>query len=373
MPTTNWRRALAAARIAAIVLACMLGLFINVRLWFDAGHGGVDFNQFYSASKLAGTGHLYDWDSLRALESQHGPPIHSGRLPVVTYGVKPLTLLPYTAALWMWRAASMAALAAVCFIWPGAKRWLLLLAFAWSGPATYTIALGQDTAFWLLFFTLGIALLDRGRAQLAGLVFALCLCKYHLAVALPVFLIAQSRWKTLIAGALSIAALIAASFAIEGPGWPREYIRTVSLPDFSPGVRDMPNLNGLASWFAGAGWVEVGASLVCVWLLWLVSRRAPPTAFAGAATAACGLLLSHHAYVGDCLVLVPLSALVLQSSAFPLWLRGWAVIVATPLLMFAVVSRTTYVGQAAAAGFVLAAMGVALWNGRRHIQPSLSI
>jgi len=37
------------------------------------------------------------------------------------------------------------------------------------------------------------------------------------------------------------------------------------------------------------------------------------------------------------------------------------------------VSRTTYVGQAAAAGFVLAAMGVALWNGRRQLQPSLSI
>src|SRR5689334_13068535 len=99
-----------AARMLSLILICAAGLYLNIRLWFDAGHGGVDFNQFYSAAKLAGTGHLYDWEALGALEAPHGPPIHCGRLPVVVYVLKPLTLLPYLDALWIWRALSVAAL-----------------------------------------------------------------------------------------------------------------------------------------------------------------------------------------------------------------------------------------------------------------------
>ena len=354
-------RALAAAKVAAITLAFSVGLYINVRLWFDVGRG-VDFNQFYSASKLAGTGRLYDWGSLTALEAQHGPLMPTGRLPVEMYSLKPLTWLSYTRARWIWLTASMAALLAACLVWPGVNRWLLLLAFAWSASATYTIALGQDTAFWMLFFGLGLALLERGRTGMAGVMFALCICKYHLALPIPVLLIAQRRWNTLITGAVTAAALVAACFVIEGPGWLGEYLRMAARPDFSPGAEQMPNLNGMTSWFAGAPWLEVGAALVCLLLLWFVSRCAPLRTFAGAATVACGLLVGHHAYIADCVLLAPLAVAVLQSSAFPLWLRGWAVYVVTPMLMFAVVSVRPYVGQTAVVGFVLSVMGISYWS-----------
>jgi hypothetical protein len=224
----------------------------------------------------------------------------------------------------------------------------------------------------MLFFATGMALLERGRTALSGMMFALCICKYHLAFPLLVLLIVQRRWNTLIAGALTTAALLAACFAIEGPGWPHAYLRFAARPDFSPGARDMPNLNGLTSWLPGAPWPEISVAVVCILLLWFVSRRASPV-FAGAATMACGLLLSHHAYIGDCLLLGPLAVVVFQSRAFPLWLRAWAVYMVTPVLMFAVASVRPYIGQTALVGFVLSAMGMAFWRARLFARPPVSV
>jgi Glycosyltransferase family 87 len=355
-----------AAGVGAIALLGVFGLYINIRLWFDAGHNGVDFNQFYAAAKLAGTGRLYDWNSLRAIEARNGPAIPTARLPVVAGGAKLLTLIPYPDALLIWRVASIAAALGVCFIWPCAKRWLLLLAFSWSPCPTYIVALGQDTVFWLMLFGLGLACLDR-RPRLAGVVFALCICKYHLAIALPVLLIAQKRWKTLRAGVATVGALLAASFVIEGADWPRAYMRMLRLPELSPGVPYMANLNALVCWLPGVQWLELAAGSVCfIVLLWLVSKRAAPPGFAGAATAACGFVLGLHGYVGDCALLAPLAVLVLQSSLFPLFLRCWAVFIVTPVLMFAVVSQTPYVGQIGVVGFVLISMGVVIMRGREE-------
>ena len=82
----------------AIVIGCLIGGLVNYHIAFNAGKEAMDFNQFYAASRLAGTGHLYDWAALRKLEAEHGPAIHSGRLPVVAYGVKILSWMPYPTA-----------------------------------------------------------------------------------------------------------------------------------------------------------------------------------------------------------------------------------------------------------------------------------
>lgn len=355
-----------AVGVVAIALLGVFGLYINIRLWFDAGHNGVDFNQFYAAAKLAGTGRLYDWDSLRTIEVRNGPPIPTARLPVVACGAKPLTLIPYPDALLIWRVVSIVAALAVCLVWPHAKRWLLLVAFAWSACPTYIVALGQDTVLWLMFLGLGLACLDR-RPRLAGVAFALCICKYHLAIALPVLLIAQRRWKTLSTGIAAVGALLLASFMIEGADWPRAYIRMLRLPELSPGVRYMANLNALVCWLPGIHWLELSAGSICfIVLLWMVSKRAALPGFAGAASAACGLVLGLHGYVGDCILLVPLAVLVLQSSLFPLCLRCWAGFIVTPVLMLAVVSQTPYVGQIGIVGFVLISMAVVIWKGREE-------
>ena len=59
---------------------------------------------------------------------------------------------------------------------------------------------------------------------MAGCGICTCICKFHLALGIPVLLVSQKRWKALIAGAGTFALLIAACFLIEGPGWVRHYL-----------------------------------------------------------------------------------------------------------------------------------------------------
>ena len=161
---------------AAIVVAAIiaLGLAFNIWLAVSSRAGwGIDFNQYYSASRLAGTGHLYDWDALRKIEAENGTAVPTGRLPVVLYGHKILGSLPYAVARSIWLAAGIAALMVFAAAWPGTRRPLMLAALAWSMPATLSLLYGQDLPFWLMFFTAGLVLMERKRPWSAGLAFAL--------------------------------------------------------------------------------------------------------------------------------------------------------------------------------------------------------
>lgn len=152
---------------------------------------GVDYNQFYSASRLAGTGRSYDVSALRGAGAEGGL---SSRLPVVIYGHKLLSGLPYGIAQSVWMAASIAALALFAAFWPGARRTLMGIALVWSVPTTLLLLYGQDEPFWLLFFAAGLLLMENKRPRSAGVSFALCICKFHLALGIPILLAAQKRW-----------------------------------------------------------------------------------------------------------------------------------------------------------------------------------
>ena len=81
----------------------VLGLAFNIGFAvLDRAGWGIDFNQFYSSGRLAGTGHLYEWEALRKIEAENGTGVPTGRLPVVAYGYKLLAWLPYPAAHWTW-------------------------------------------------------------------------------------------------------------------------------------------------------------------------------------------------------------------------------------------------------------------------------
>ena len=97
----------ARARTVLAVFACAIGLAEYLWIAVNSSGFGVDFNQFYSASRLAGTGRLYDWDALRKIEAEHGPPVHTGRLPVVAFGVKLVGWMPYSTAHAVWVACGM--------------------------------------------------------------------------------------------------------------------------------------------------------------------------------------------------------------------------------------------------------------------------
>jgi hypothetical protein len=316
---------------------------------------GIDYNQFYAGSRLAGTGHLYDWEALRTIEVEHGPEVPTGRLPVVLYPHKILSIFPYAVARSIWMGCSIAAFI-VLTAWPGAQPLFMTVGLAWATPAIFVLLLGQDVPFWLMFFTAGLLLIQRRRPWSAGAAFALCICKFHLGLGIPVMLASQKRWRTLIAGAIAISALVAACFLIEGVEWPVRYLKMSHLPEFSPGPQRMPTLYGIASQFRWPLVIEVLLAGVVMSLLWAACRGSSDLGMTGAAAAACGLLLGHHAYVGDCTLLIPLSVLTMQREGVPLWLKAWAVLELTPVPALLLASRTPLVGQISIAIFVISAV-----------------
>src|ERR1041384_4525227 len=78
-----------------VIGAFILGALLNFWMAVNNNDGwGEDFNQFYSASRLAGTGQMYNWDALRKIESENGKEVPTGRLPVVMYGAKLIAWMP---------------------------------------------------------------------------------------------------------------------------------------------------------------------------------------------------------------------------------------------------------------------------------------
>lgn len=343
---------------AAVLLAliCLPGIVFNVGLAVSSAiGGGIDFNEFYSAARLAGTGRLYDMGALWPLELEHGGTNPCAMIPAVAYGLKPITALPYTTARYVWLAASVAALLAFGALWPGVDRRAMWVLLAWSLPAGYLLLLGQTTPFWLMFFAAALVLAESGHPRLAGLAFALCLCKYHLAVGIPVLLGARRLWSTMAAGALAVTAFVAVSFPIEGLGWPRAYAAMFNRPDFSPGAGRMPNLHGLASWLPGSTAIEAAASILTIALLWRFCRDANGVGIAGAAAAACGLILGRHGYPNDCALLIPLAAFSVRDATKPFWFRGWALAL-TPVLAVLMLYGPSAGIPLVCVGFVIAAL-----------------
>ena len=349
--------------IGVIVLLCLPGVVLNLGMALHYADNAIDFTQFYAASRLAGTGHLYNWDALRQLEAHYGgPPIPSGRLPVVAYALRALSWMPFFEARLAWLAICLAGVLIFAARWPDSDRRLMFAALAWSMPVGFLLVLGQDTPVWLLFFTAGLVFLEKDKPKLAGAAFALCLCKYHLAVGVPVLLVAQKRWKTLATGAVGVAVLLGACFLVEGPGWPRAYLEVIRKPIFSVADSRMPNLRGVAYWLPGSAAIELGCALVVVALLWMACRRQQSPGLAGAMAAASGLVMGHHAYANDCALLIPLAVIMVQRPA-PRWLKIWGLLLLTPVLTQLLVSRVPYVGQTLVVAFVIAALVWAIRDG----------
>jgi len=351
MPASGTRVLLATALVCAAGLAVNLWMAVN-----NSGGFGVDFNQFYSASRLAGTGRLYDWDALRKLELAHGPPVRMGRLPVVAYGVKLIGWMPYPAAHAVWLAASVAALLVFALAWPGLNRPLAAVALCWSMPAALLLVLGQDLPFWLMFAAVGLLWLSRGRPRAAGAAFALCICKYHLAAGFPILLAAQKRWKALAAATAAGAVLVGACFWIEGPAWLARYRDVLTQPLFSPAAPRMANLRGIAWWLPWPGAVEIVLAISVACLFWWFCRRTPHLGLAGAGAAAAGMLLGRHGQAGDFALLIPLLLFTVQRPGIPAWLKVWAVLLLTPVPTLLVVTNKPFLGQVPIVAFVVAAL-----------------
>jgi hypothetical protein len=184
---------------------------------------GYDFMAFWSAARLALGGHpaaAFDGATLSAVQHAAVPaapeiwfPWHYP--PTYLLAVLPLGLLPYPAALVAFTAASAALWAAfVRRVFADPRAWLA----AAATPAGFINLLDGQNAF-LTAALAGFALLwvDR-RPRLAGVLIGLLAIKPHLAVLLPLALIAGGYWRSFWTAAATVVGLIAASVAVLGTG-----------------------------------------------------------------------------------------------------------------------------------------------------------
>ena len=341
-------------RASLLVYFGLFGLALNgAMVLANSKYWNVDFNSLYVAGKLVGSGHLYDSARVEALQLQLGAKaLPFMRLPILALAVKPLSALPYTTARILWLGAGLAALAGFVFLWPLSRPAWTAVAVCWSAPAAMCLALGQDSMWFLLFAALGLRLLLQGRDLCAGLALSLCINKPHLALLLPVLLVARGRWRALFGGLTGGIASLGLSFAAEGAGWPK---RLAALwPAETP--ESMPNLRGLLTVFHAGLPVEIALALPVVVAVWFLSRRLPlPTAVALALAG--GLLISHHAYFYDGVVLLP-ALLFPFETPIPEWLRKWALVLLTPIPYLFLLLPFDWPAQLAISGYGLALLAM---------------
>jgi len=340
---------------------------------------GRDFLAFWAASELALAGRATDAYDVATIQKVQSETIGAEVKPVAWFypptfflAVLPLALLPYAAALVLWLAVPMAALAAL--LWAVAKRfvWLGLL---FPGVAQSLIS-GQNGVLSACLLGGGLVAMER-RPWLAGLMFGLLSYKPQIAVLLAPALLAGRHWRALIGAAVTVAALAAASLAAFGVepwtafahnlAFVREVVETERLP-----LERFPTLLAAARLLGSSmplGYVVQGigalAAFGMVATLW---RARAPLPVAGTAVALSLPLATPYAYDYDLSVLaLPLAWLAAtwqapRSAEVALLAILWAMPVASWL-----VARATDVQLAplaALAGLVM------LW---RHASRQLAI
>ncbi len=271
-------------------------------------HGVDDFNQFYVGARLVFSGHLYDPAATQELQEATVGMVRRDvvptRLPFNYVLLWPLARLRYATARAVWLALMVAAAMLFSLVYPTRHRVGLAAAAAVSLPLfAATLGQRQDVALLLLILALALRLRAGGRLFVAGMVLALLLVKFHLFLLVPIALLVQREWRMFVGLCVGGAILFGICFGA-GTHWPWAYIHVISSPVISPGGSGMPNLHGVLAGFPHAGWWELGLGLVVVLGVVAAGRRNGfELAFTGALLGS--FLVSNHAYLHDCAVLIP--------------------------------------------------------------------
>jgi hypothetical protein len=184
---------------------------------------GYDFMAFWSAARLALAGHpeaAFDGAAISAVQHAAVPALREIWFPwhyppTFLLAVLPLGLLPYPAALGVFVAGTSALWAVfIRHILPDPRTWIV----AAAAPAGLINLLDGQNAF-LTAALAGFALLwlDR-RPVLAGVLIGVLAIKPHLAVLLPVVLIAGGYWRSFAAASVTVIGFAALSAAVLGWG-----------------------------------------------------------------------------------------------------------------------------------------------------------
>ena len=289
-------------------------------------HGVDDFDQFYVGARLVFSGHLYDLPAQLELQREtvgvERPAVSSSRLPFYYAMLWPLGRLQYATARTLWFGLMILAAVGFVLVYPmGGRvplrdrrgsvsgfdggRWVLAAAVLSSLPL-FAATLGQRQDIALLLLILGVSLRLRalGYETAAGLVLALLAIKIHLFLLVPVALLMRREWRMTFGLAGGGVALLGFSFAAAGRGWVREYLALISNPGVISDPAGKPNLHGVvAAWSHAGAWEAVLSIAVVVAVVVVAGRSGFEIAFSAGMLGS--FLVSNHAYLHDCAVLIP--------------------------------------------------------------------
>lgn len=324
---------------ARLIVFSIVGVAINVWLACNlylpgAWNGRNDFLGLYAGGKLAGSSALYDAGAMRraqwAAVGEAGDSLQFSRLPYCALLLKPLAQLPYHTAYTFWIILSSAAFVGFAALWPAKPPSVKWPICAWAITAFVALFNGQDVLLVLFWAALSMWLLRRGNDFAAGLALAMCASKYHLAMMVPVVILAQRRWRLAGGAILGGAILIALSFAGGGADWPSHYFALLADSRIHPGQAHMPNLHSLIGTRLGFG-ADIAIVLALAVGVYVTSRR---TSFERAMAFAlvAGVLGSIHTYLADCALLLPAIISAFHDQQRPVRLP--AVCLATPVPWF---------------------------------------
>jgi hypothetical protein len=267
-----------------------------------------DFPQFYIGARLAGTPAEYDIGGVlqdqRQVLGATRPGLMPSRLPFYYMLLRPLSRLPFSSAYTVWLVAMFSAAVSAIVLMTLAEGNAAIAVSLWSAPLFLATCAAQDVGLVYLVLAGGLLLRKCGRCVAAGLVLSLLSIKFNLFLLLPIPFLVKREFRLLGGAAAGLGVLTAISFAGAGQSWPVEYVRLVLNPVVSPGPTVMPNLHGAVSRFSNSALLEALLTVFIAALVFVVARRSQ-FSIALAAGLFGSILVSRHAYSGDCAVLIP--------------------------------------------------------------------
>jgi hypothetical protein len=268
-------------------------------------------------------------------EHTYYPSVYYTRLPFYALVLKPLGSLPYFTAYWTYQAVSLAVFGVFLFLYATRIYKELIVFASLSVPLLINFANGQDAGLVTAFAGFALLLARRGRGTLAGFVFSLATIKFHLLVLVPLAILIHRKWDWLKGGIAGGAFLMALSVIADGTGWPARFLGVVSNPELHPGPEHMPTFRNVA-WLLSGGDnrpLEIGLSILVAAAMAYLVARIVDFEVAFCLCLALGLVVCHHAYSQDLLLLLLPLAIFATKPGFKL-LRGVTMAVALPPTAF---------------------------------------
>ncbi|HEY4887784.1 MAG TPA: glycosyltransferase family 87 protein [Candidatus Dormibacteraeota bacterium] len=330
-----WLRRGRAAVFVALADLTLFNIYqvVNYQM-FQARYQWPDFLYFYAFAK-AGLAHgyrqLYD-PAIQAAAVHsifpHAPFYEVVNPPPFAWLLAPLAVLPYPAALGIWTAAMVAALALSGYLLASGRD-RLLFAGLWLGflPAYIVFVSAPLAPLVMLSLALTRKLKSDRQEIAAGLVLAIGLLKPNLVELVPFAFLAAGNLRLFVAWLSAASVLVVASVVSLGTN-AADYV-TASLVFTSNRYALrwslVPIVGDGFAWLAAALLITGGT----LWLAWRLRNRGPEAVLA--IGVAGSLLVNHHLTPGDLnLLLVPIwlllripGGLIWKTTIGSMWAGAW--------------------------------------------------